>query len=204
MNLSEYYTINEVANYFGLSRSPIVDAISRGYFDVHFFDGQKMMFHENQIEKMKDRWSASKKKIRRRPLKPGLYYSVKQTAIILRVGEGVIRDAMRNKRIKVSHIDDRQSVIHQDEVKRFGMIRRASTAHAKREAQDELSRLGFTYSRNPPAGKPRGNSGNPSPYRRGWSKDGVYYGLTAVEALSEWRRKGIKSAPHRPLPHNGM
>jgi hypothetical protein len=190
MNLNQYYTVNQMADYFGLSWTTIVDAISRGYFEVQFFDGKKMVIHKNQIKKMKARWTPHKRKIARRPLKPGLYYSPKQVAIMLRLTEGVIRDAIRRKQIKLDYIDGKKSIIHQDEVDRFRKFRRASPAQAKREAQLKLSELGFTYSRNPPPGAPRGGSGNPSPLRRGWSKDGVYYGVTAVEALREWQKVG--------------
>jgi len=188
MNLSEYFTITEVEAYFGISRTAIIYAVKKGLFDVHFFDGRKRMFHKSQVEKMKTRWRPRKKKVRQLQLKPGLYYSIGQVATMLRLTESIIRNAIRRKLIKVDYIDGRKSIIHQDEVDQFKMFRELSSAQAKREAQLKLSELGFTYSRNPPPGAPRGSSRNPSPLRRGWSKDGVYYGLTAVEALRQWQQ----------------
>jgi hypothetical protein len=73
-----------------------------------------------------------------------------------------------------------------------GRLRVVSEDHGKTEAEKTARRkllaAGFKYSRNPPPGAPRGCSRHPSPFRRGWSKDGVYYGLTALEALREWQR----------------
>ena len=189
MKLSEYYTVEQVADYFGLCRTTITDAIKRGYMAVQSLDEKRIVIHKSQMEKMTARWKPAKKRISRPPLRPGLYYTVNQVATMLGLTKHIIRDAIRCKVIKTDFLDKNKSIIHQDEVERFREYRKTSTAQAKREAQKQLSELGFKYSRNPPLGAPRGSSGNPSPFRRGWSKDGVYYGLTAVKALREWQQR---------------
>jgi hypothetical protein len=156
---------------------------------VQLFDAKKIVIHKSEVEKMKARWRPRKSEISRPPLRPGLYYTPSQVAIILGLTERIINDAIRSKVIKIDFLDKSKSVIHQDELDRFREYRKNSTAQAKREAQQELSALGFKYSRNPPPGAPIGVSKHPGPFRRGWYIDGVYYGLTAVEALREWRKR---------------
>jgi excisionase family DNA binding protein len=188
MQLSEYYTVAQVADYFGLSPTAIIHAIKRGYIAAETFDGKKIVIHKSQLEKMKARWKPRKKEISRPPLKPGLYYTPGQAATLLGLSEYIIRDAIRRKVIKIAFLDKNKTIIHQDEIDRFREYRKTSTAQAKRDAQQKLLELGFKYTRNPPPGAPRGSSRNPSPFRRGWSNNGVYYGLTAVEALHQWRQ----------------
>jgi excisionase family DNA binding protein len=188
MKLSDYYTVEQVADYFGLSRTTIIDAIRRGYMVVHFFESKKIVIHKSQIENMRARWKPCKKEISRPPLKSGLYYTPSQVAITLGLSEHIIREAICLNLIRTDFLGKHKSIIHEDEVNRFRKYRKTSTAQAKREAQQQLLKFGFKYSRNPPSGAPRGSSRNPSPFRRGWSNNGVYYGLTAVEALREWRK----------------
>jgi hypothetical protein len=188
MQLSEYYTVAQMADYFGLSPTAITHAIKRGYIAAKTFDEKKIVIHKSQLEKMKARWKPRKKKISRPPLKPGLHYTPGQAATLLGLSEYIIRDAIRRKVIKIVYLDKNKTIIHQDEVDRFREYRKTSTAQAKRDAQQKLLELGFKYTRNPPPGAPRGSSRNPSPFRRGWSNNGVYYGITAVEALHQWRQ----------------
>jgi len=187
MQLSEYYTMAQVADYFGISDTVLRYAIRKGYMTVEIFDGKKTVIHRSQLEKMKTRWKPRKNKVSRPPLKPGLYYTPRQAATLLGLPEHIIREAIRRNVIKSTFLDNK-TIVHQDEVDRFRKYRRASSAQAKRDAQQKLLGLGFKYTRNPPPGTPRGRSRNPSPFRRGWSYKGKYYGLTAVEALHQWQR----------------
>ena len=100
----------------------------------------------------------------------------------------IIFDAIGRGLIKVEYLDKKKIAIHESQIKQLKANRAAHKTDAKKKAERKLLAAGFKYSRNPPAGAPRGTSRHPSPFRRGWSKDGVYYGLTAVEALHEWQR----------------
>jgi len=187
MQLNEYYTIAQLTDYFGLSETALRYAIKRGHIAVETFDKKKIVIHKSQLEKMKARWKPRKKNISRPPLKPGLYYTPAQAGTLLGLSEHIIKDAIRRKVIKGAFLDNK-TIVHQGEVDRFREYRETSSAQAKQDAQQKLLELGFKYTRNPPPGAPRGRSRNPSPFRRGWSKNGVYYGVTAVEALHQWRQ----------------
>ena len=163
-------------------------SINLGAYTCEIVRAGIQSIHKSQLEKMKARWKPRKKKISRLPLKPGLHYTPGQAATLLGLSEYIIRDAIRRKVIKIVYLDKDKTIIHQNEVDRFREYRKTSTAQAKRDAQQKLLELGFKYTRNPPPGAPRGSSRNPSPFRRGWSNNGVYYGITAVEALHQWRQ----------------
>ena len=80
MELSEYYTIEQVAAFFGASRAFIVDAISKGIIKSELFGRKKIVIHKSQIELMKAHRKPNRPKIERPPLKLGEYYDMTQAA----------------------------------------------------------------------------------------------------------------------------
>ena len=188
MELSEYYTIEQVAAFFGASRAFIVDAISRGIIKSELFGRNKVVIHKSQIERLKAHRKPHRVRVKRPPLKPGEYYDMDQAAESLGITIGIVFDSIRLGIIKVDYLDKKKIAIHETQIKQLKSHRTTHKTDAKKKAQRKLLAAGFKYYRNPPPGAPRGSSRNPSPFRRGWSKDGVYYGLTAIEALREWQR----------------
>ena len=188
MKLSEYYTVEQVAEFFGVSRFFIVDAIGKGMIKAERFGRKKVVIHKSQIERFKTHRKTCRVRVKRPPLKPGEYYDIAQAAKSLGVTTTIILDAIGLGVIKVDFLDKKKIAIHESQIEQLKVYRTTHKTDAKRKAQRELLASGFKYYRNPPPGAPRGSSRHPSPFRRGWSKDGVYYGLTAVEALREWQR----------------
>jgi len=188
MKLSEYYTVEQVAEFFGVSRFFIVDAIGKGMIKVERFGRKKVVIHKSQIERLKAHRKTRRVRVKRPPLKPGEYYDIAQATKSLGVTTSIIFDAIGRGVIKVDFLDKKKIAIHESQIEQLKVYRTTHKTDAKRKAQRELLAAGFKYYRNPPPGAPRGSSRHPSPFRRGWSKDGVYYGLTAVEALREWQR----------------
>jgi len=188
MELSEYYTIDQVAAFFGASRAFIVDAISKGIIKFELFGRKKVVIHKSQIELMKAHRKPNRLKIERPPLKLGEYYDITQAAKAFGITPSTLYKAIGPGIIKADYFDKKKIVIHKSQIEQLKAYRKAHKTDAKRKAQRELRSAGFKYHRNPPPGAPRGSSRNPSPFRRGWSKDGVYYGLTAIEALRERQR----------------
>ena len=73
MKLSKYYTVEQVAAFFGVTRSSIDYAISRGAIKKEYFGKKKAVIHETEIGQLKKRWKTRKKTIERPHLKPGEY-----------------------------------------------------------------------------------------------------------------------------------
>ena len=73
MKLSEYYTIEQVADFFGVSRPVIVDAIGKEIIKAERFGRKKVVIHKSQIERFKTHRKMQKSKVKRPPLKPGEY-----------------------------------------------------------------------------------------------------------------------------------
>ena len=188
MKLSEYYTVEQVAEFFGVSRFFIVDAIGKGMIKAERFGRKKVVIHKSQIERLKAHRKTRRVRVKRPPLKPGEYYDIAQATKSLGVTTSIIFDAIGRGVIKVDFLDKKKIAIHESQIEQLKAYRTTHKTDAKRKAQRKLLAAGFKYYRNPPPGAPRGSSRHPSPFRRGWSKDGVYYGLTAVEALREWQR----------------
>jgi excisionase family DNA binding protein len=188
MKLSEYYTVEQVSAFLGVKRSTVANAISRGIIKNEYFGKKKVVIHKNEIEQLKKSCKIRKKIIKRPSLKPGEYYTINQMAGILRITMSIIYDAIGLGIIKADYLDKKKIAIHESQIELLKAYRTTNTTDAKKKAQRELLAAGFKYSRNPPPGAPRGGPRHPSPFRRGWSKDGVYYALTAVETLHEWWR----------------
>ena len=188
MKLSEYYTVGQVAEFFGVTRSTVANAISRGTIKNEYFGKKKAVIHKNEIERLGKSCKIRKKIIKKPSLKPGEYYTIDQVAEILGITISIIFNAILMGIIKVEYLDKNRIAIHESEVQRLKEYRTTHKTGEKKKAQRKLLAEGFKYYRNPPPGAPRGRSWHPSPFRRGWSKDGVYYGPTAVEALREWKR----------------
>jgi excisionase family DNA binding protein len=189
MKLSEYYTVEQVAEFFGVWRSSIVYGIRKGMIKAERFGRKKVVIHKSEIERLKAHRKTSRVRVKRPPLKPGEYYDIAQAAKALGITANIICDAIGLGIIKVDYLDKKKIASHESQIERLKAYRITHKTEAKRKSQCELLAAGFKYHRNPPPGAPRGSSGNPSPFRRGWSKDNVYYGLTAVEALREWQQR---------------
>ena len=188
MKLSEYYTVEQVSAFLEVTRSTVANAISRGTIKNEYFGKKKVVIHKNEIERLEKSLKIRKKIIKKPPLKPGEYYTIDQVAGILRITISIIHKAIDLGIIKADYLDRNKIAIHESQIEHLKGYRTAHKTGAKKKAQRKLLAAGFKYSRNPPPGAPRGRSRHPSPFRRGWSKDGVYYGLTAVKALREWQR----------------
>jgi len=188
MKLSEYYTVGQVADFFGVTRSTVANAISRGTIKHEYFGKKKVVIHKNEIERLEKSWKTRKKIIKRPAMKPGEYYDMVQGAKALGITPSIIYGTIGRGVIKVEYLDKKKIAIHESQIEQLKAHRANHKTDAKKKAQRKLLAAGFKYSRNPPAGAPRGGPSHPSPLRRGWSKDGVYYGLAAVEALREWQR----------------
>ena len=128
------------------------------------------------------------------PMKLGEYYTIDEAAAALKLSPARIINHMTVGDLKVERFAH-SVAIHEDALVALKELRIARGTEAKREAQALLRKAGFICRRNPPPEAPRGNAGHPSPFRRGWSKNGVYYGLTAVEALCEWQRAEKRKQP---------
>ena len=188
MKLCEYYTVGQVAEFFGVSRYTVAYVISRGDIKSEYFGEKKVVIHESQVDRFKTHRKPRKAKVKRTPLKPGEYYDMAQIAKALGITLNIIHKAIALGIIKADFLGKNKIAIHEDQLKRLKEHRVAHKTDVKKKAQRKLLATGFKYYRNPPPGAPRGRSWHPSPFRRGWSKDGVYYGQTAVEALREWQR----------------
>ncbi len=188
MKLSEYYTVEQVAEFFGVSRYTVAYVISRGTIKNEYFGKKKVVIHKNEIERLGKSWKIRKKTIKRPSLKTGEYYDTAQAAKAIGITPNIIHKAIAFGIIKADFLGKKKIAIHEDQLKRLKEHRKTHKTDAKKKAQRKLLAAGFKYSRNPPPGAPRGSSRHPSPFRRGWSKDGAYYGPTAVEALREWKQ----------------
>ena len=189
MKLSEYYTVKQVAKFFGASQMFVKNSIRIERIKADYFGhSNKVAIHKSQIKLLKAYRKPVMTKINRPPLKTGEYYDIEQASLKLKISRHLIINAVRCGIIKADVFGANRIVIHEKQIQRLKTYRSDHKLGSKQKAQIELMTLGFKYSRNPPPGAPRGSSGNPSPFRRGWSKDGVYYGLTAIEALHEWQR----------------
>ena len=74
MKLSEYYTVQQVAEFFGVSRSFIVDAIGKGMIKAERFGRKKVVIHKSQIERLKAHRKPHRVRVKRPPLKRGQVY----------------------------------------------------------------------------------------------------------------------------------
>ena len=178
-----------MAEFFSVSRFFIVNAIGKGMIKAERFGRKKVVIHESQVERFKTHRKTRRAKVKRPALKPGEYYDMAQGAKAVGIAPSTLYKAIGPGIIKADYFDKKKIVIHESQIEQLKAYRKAHKTDAKRKAQRKLRSAGFKYSRNPPPGAPRGSSRHPSPFRRGWSKDGVYYGLTAVEALREWQRR---------------
>ncbi len=189
MKLTEYYTVQQVAEFFGVSRSFIVDAIGKGMIKAERFGRKKVVIHKSQIERLKAHRKPRTVRVKRLPLKPGEYYDIDQAAESLGITIGIIFDSIRLGIIKVDYLDKKKIAIHETQIKQLKSHRTTHKTDAKKKAQRKLLAAGFKYYRNPPPGTPRGLSRYPGMWRRGWWYRRKYYGLTAVEALRESQRR---------------
>ena len=189
MKLSEYYTVGQAAELFGVSRFFIVDAIGKGMIKAERFGRKKVVIHKSQIERFKTQRKTSRAKVKRPPLKPGEYYDMAQGAKALGITPSIIYAAIGLGIIKVDYLDKKKIAIHESQIEQLKAYRTTHKTDAKRKAQRKLLAAGFKYYRNPPPGTPRGLSRHPGMWRRGWWYRRKYYGLTAVEALREWQRR---------------
>jgi len=189
MKLNEYYTVKQVAKFFGASDMFVKNSIRIERIKADYFGhSNKVAIHKSQIKLLKAYRKPVMTKINRPSLKTGEYYDIEQASIKLKISRYVLIDAVRCGIIEAGVFGKNRVVIHEKQIQRLKTYRSDHKLGSKQKAQIELKALGFKYSRNPPPGAPRGNSRHPSPFRRGWSKDGVYYGLTAVEALHDWQQ----------------
>ena len=189
MKLSEYYTVKQVAKFFGSSDMFVKNSIRIERIKADYFGhSNKVVIHKSQIKLLKAHRKPVMAKINRPPLKTGEYYDIEQAAGKAKVTRNVLLDSIRTGVINAGVLGKNRVVIHEKQIQRLKTYRSDHKLGSKQKAQIELMAMGFKYSRNPPPGAPRGSSRHPSPFRRGWSKDGVYYGLTAIEALREWQR----------------
>ncbi len=173
MKLSEYYTVEQVAEFFGVSRFFIVNAIGKGMIKAECFGRKKVVIHKGQIERLKAHRKPRRVRVKRPPLKLGEYYDMTQAAKAVGIAPSTLYKAIGPGIIKADYFDKKKIVIHESQIEQLKAYRKAHKTDAKRKAQRKLRSAGFKYSRNPPPGAPRGSSRNPSPFRRGWSKDGV-------------------------------
>lgn len=189
MKLNEFYTVGQVAEFLGVSRSSIVDSIAKGMIKTEHFGRKKVVVHKSEMERLKTHRKTGKAKVGRPPLKPGEYYDMDQVAEFLGVTTAIIYDAIGEGIIKVDYLDKKKIAIHESQIEQLKAYRASHKTDAKRKAQRELLAAGFKYYRNPPPGTPKGVSKHPGMWRRGWWYRRKYYGLTAVEALREWQRR---------------
>ena len=189
MKLSEYYTVKQVAKFFGTSDTFVKHSIRIERIKADYFGhSKKVVIHKSQIKLLKARRKPVMAKINRPPLKTGEYYDIGQASLKLKISRHILIKAVRCGIIETGVFGKNRVVIHEKKIQQLKTYRSDHKLGSKQKAQIELTALGFKYSRNPPPGAPRGSSWHPSPFRRGWSKEGVYYGLTAVEALREWQQ----------------
>jgi len=190
MKLSEYYTVGQVAEFFGTSDIFVKHSIRIERIKADYFGhSNKVVIHKSQIKLLKARRKPVMAKINRPPLKTGEYYDIEQASLKLKISRYILIDSIRTGVINAGVLGKNRVVIHEKQIQRLKTYRSDHKLGSKQKAQIELMAMGFKYSRNPPPGAPRGNARHPSPFRRGWSKNGVYYGLTAVEAHREWQRR---------------
>jgi excisionase family DNA binding protein len=168
MKLSEYYTVGQVAEFFGISRYTVAYAISRGDIKGEYFGKKKVVIHESEVERFKTHRKPHRVKINRPPLKSGEYYDMAQATKSLGVRAGIIFDAISRGIMKVDYFDKKKIAIHEDQLKRLKAHRKTHKTTAKKKAQRELLTAGFKYYRNPPPGTPIGISRHPGMWRRGW------------------------------------
>ena len=199
MKLRKFCTISEAADRLGLKYLDVHSMTESGRIPYTFFGMNVRAIRRSDVaalEASQDSHDIEGNKERQikedNPddlMKPGEYYTLEQTAEQLGVSNLTIIEALDAGSIK-KELFGGAIAIHESQVERFTQIKAWRRTEVKWEAKEELLSAGFVYSRNPPSGAPRGSSRNPSPFRRGWSKDGVYYGLTAVKALREWQKVG--------------
>ncbi|MBW1851969.1 MAG: hypothetical protein JRJ15_11165 [Deltaproteobacteria bacterium] len=194
MKLSEYYTVNQVAEFFRVSRFCIVNEIRKGMIEAERFGRKKVVIHKTQVERLKTHRKTRRVRVKTLPLKPGEYYDIAQGAKALGITPSIIYAAIDLGNIKVDYLDKKKIAIHETQIKRLKSHRAAHKTEVKKKARLKLLAEGFKYYRDPPPGAPRGRPRHPSPFRRGWSKNGMYYGVTAVEALREWQRRRAKES----------
>lgn len=193
MKLNEYYTVKQVAKIFGSSDMFVKHSIRIKRIKADYFGhSNKVVIHKSQLEILKAYRKPVMAKINRPPLKTGEYYDIEQAAGKAKVTRNVLLDSIRTGVINADVLGKNRVVIHEKQIQRLKTYRSDHKLGSKQKAQIELMALGFKYSRNPPPEAPKGNARHPSPFRRGWSKNGVYYGLTAVEALREWQKRRAK------------
>ena len=188
MKLSEYYTVGQVAEFFGVSRYTVAYVISRGDIKSEYFGEKKVVIHESQVDRFKTHRKPHGTKINRSPLKPGEYYDTAQAAKAIGITPSIIHKAIRLGIIKADYFDKKKIAIHESQIEQLKAYRTTHKTDAKKKAQRKLLTAGFKYSRNPPPGTPIGISRHPGMWRRGWWYRRKYYGLTAIEALREWQQ----------------
>ena len=190
MKLSEYYTVDQVAEFFSVSRAFITYAIDKGVIKAERFGRKKVVIHESQIELFKTHRKPQRVKLNRPPLKPGEYYDMHQVAKSLGITPSIVFHAISSGIMNVDYLDKNRNkiAIHESQIKQLKSHRTAHKTDAKKKAQRKLLAEGFKYSRNPPPGTPKGLSKHPAMWRRGWWYRRKYYGLTAIEALREWQK----------------
>ena len=189
MKLSEYYTVKQVAKFFGSSDMFVEYSIRIERIKADYFGhSNKVVIHKSQIKLLKARRKPVMAKINRPPLKTGEYYDIEQAAGKAKVTRNVLLNSIRTGVINADVLGKNRVVIHEKQIQRLKKYRSDHKLGSKQKAQIELMALGFKYYRNPPPGTPIGISRHPGMWRRGWWYRRKYYALTAVEALSEWQR----------------
>ena len=189
MKLIEYYTVKQVAKFFGSSDMFVKHSIRIKRIKADYFGhSNKVVIHKSQIEILKAYRKPVMAKINRPPLKTGEYYDIEQAAGKAKVTRNVLLDSIRTGVINADVLGKNRVVIHEKQIQRLKTYRSDHKLGSKQKAQIELMAMGFKYSRNPPPGTPKGLSRHPGMWRRGWWYRRKYYGLTAIEALREWQQ----------------
>jgi excisionase family DNA binding protein len=198
MKLREFYTLSEVADRLGLDYLRVYDMTVSGQLPYTLFGENVRAIRRDDVaafETSRDFLDGEGHKGRQvkennlsNLMKPGEYYTLEQAAERFGVSKNTVLEALRAGLIE-KELFGGALAIHESQADWLLEIQSEHRGAEKYDARQEILAAGFVYSRNPPPGAPRGSSRNPSPFRRGWSKDGVYYGPTAVKALREWRRR---------------
>ena len=146
MKLSEYYTVEQVAEFFRVTRSTVANAISRGTIKNEYFGKKKVVIHKNEIERLGKSWKIRKKIIKRPSLKPGEYYTIDQVAEILGITISIIYNAIGLGVIKVEYLDKKKIAIHESQIEQLKeadsvSVASASAATAESQEVGELESL---------------------------------------------------------------
>ncbi|MBC8431315.1 MAG: helix-turn-helix domain-containing protein [Desulfobacterales bacterium] len=94
MKLIEYYTVNQVAEFFRVSRFCIVNEIRKGMIEAERFGRKKVVIHKTQVERLKTHRKTRRVRVKTLPLKPGEYYDIDQGAKALGITPSIIYAAI--------------------------------------------------------------------------------------------------------------